>query len=217
MSGELFKKFSEKYNGIYRGKIIDNIDPDQLGRCKIQVYPMFSEITEAEELPWVKPAMPLFEGAGTGIGSFCVPDIDTFVFCFFEEGDIYQGVYFAEAQTAGKGLPSDIVTNYPNRKVIKTSSGITFITDDTAKQVIVKTVGGIVGTIDDIALTVKLEHPTGTYILVDATGKVHIVAVDDINVTTTKNANVTAAVDANITATGNVIITGGTSVQINPV
>lgn len=172
MSKEIFKKFSGKYYGMYRGKILDNNDPSQLGRCRIQIYPMFSEISVAADLPWATPAMSLFEGAGTGIGSFCVPDIDTFVFCFFEEGDIYQPVYFAEAQTAGKGLPTERTTNYPNRKVFKTSSGIVIYIDDTAKVVKIKTAQDIYFQLDDTNKTIDIKHPVTARIFIDATGNV---------------------------------------------
>jgi len=129
----MFEKTTNKFNGIYRGKVLSNSDPLKLGRIKVQVYPMFATLKE-DEVPWCVPAMPLFEGAGEGIGSFCVPDINSFVFVFFEMGDLYQPVYFAEAQTKTKGLPSERITNYPNRKIWKTSSGITIYIDDTAKK-----------------------------------------------------------------------------------
>lgn len=181
-------KHEDRFPGIYRGKVLDNNDPRQLGRIKIQVYPMFTDISDPVLLPWAVPAYSIWEGSGNGIGYFAVPDVNTFVFVFFEQGDVYQPVYFAEAPTAGMGLPTDRTTNYPNRKVLKTNSGITIIVDDTAKHV-------------------RVNHPTGTYVLIDTTGKVQVVAVDNIDLTSTK--------DINVTATGNVIIKGNT-VQINP-
>jgi len=178
----------DRFPGIYRGKVLDNNDPSQYGRIKVQVYPMFTDIVDSVLLPWAVPAYPIWEGSGTGIGYFAVPDVNTFVFVFFEQGDVYQPVYFAEAPTAGMGLPTDRTVNYPNRKVLKTSSGITIIVDDTARHV-------------------RVNHPTGTYVLIDTTGKVQVMAVDNIDLISTK--------DINITATGNVIIKGNT-VQINP-
>jgi hypothetical protein len=153
--GEIFEKFSEKYNGIYRGKIVDNIDPLMLGRCKIQVYPMFSEITEAESLPWCVPMYPIVEGSGSSIGYFAVPDIGTMVFCMFEEGDIYQGVYIGEAPDTLKGLSTSRITNYPNRKVITFSSGINLTVDDTDK-------------------TINLLHPLGAQIYINGSGEITI-------------------------------------------
>jgi len=198
----------DKFPGIYRGKVLDNNDPLQYGRIKIQVYPMFTDITNATLLPWAVPASSLWDGAGDGIGSFVVPKVDTFVFVFFEQGDHYQPVYFAEAQTAQKGLPIDRATNYPNRKVKESSSGITFVTDDTAKTTEVHTAGGIIAKIDDTLNTVKVTHPTGTYVLIDATGKVTIFSLSD--------ALVQAAVKIDVIAPI-INIIGSTAVNINPV
>ena len=212
----------DNFYGMYRGKVLSNTDSSQLGRIKVQIYPMLADITDTDLLPWAVPAYPIWDGSGSGVGYFAVPDVDTFVFTFFEAGNIYQPVYFAEAPTATLGLPSDRTTSYPNTKVRKSSSGITYITDDTLKQSIIKTAGGIVSTIDDIASTVKLEHPTGTYILVSADGGVTIHSIKDV-VVNAVNAEINTSVNADVVATGNVNIsgaivniTGGTSVNINP-
>jgi hypothetical protein len=149
-----FKQHTDTFSGIYRAKILDNIDPDMLGRVKAQVYPMLADI-EAAGLPWAVPAYPIWEGSGNGTGYFAVPDIDSFVFVFFEQGDIYQPVYFAEAPTRTKGLPVDRITNYPNRKVMQTTSGIVFMVDDTAKVITVL-------------------HPTGTSMTITTDGQIFV-------------------------------------------
>lgn len=190
---------SEKFNAIYRGTVVDNSDASQCGKVKIKVYPMLADVATAN-LPWAVPAYPIVEGSGSGIGYFAVPDVGTNVFVFFEMGDIYQPVYFAEAPDALKGLPTERTTNYPNRKVVKFSSGIRFIVDDTAKKIIVQTAGGIIGTIDDTALTVKLEHPTGTTITVDVNGKVTVYSVDSVAVTALKNVELYAGQHIYVTA-----------------
>jgi hypothetical protein len=148
-----FSQHSGKFPYIYRALVVDNDDPLQLGRIKARIYPMLSGITDANLLPWIIPAMSLFTGAGDGIGLFCVPTIDSYVYVFFEQGDMYQPVYFAESQTGTKGLPTDRTTNYPNRRVWKTSSGIIIYIDDTDKHI-------------------KIVHPTGTYILLDTDGNI---------------------------------------------
>jgi len=146
------KIHSDKFPGIYRGTVMDNVDPLQYGRVKVKIYPMLADV-ETTNLPWAVPMYPIWEGAGTGIGYFAVPDIGTNVFVMFEMGDIYQPVYIGEAPDAVKGLPSDRTTNYPNRKVIKSSSGIKVIIDDTAK-------------------TIDVVHPVTARIFIDALGNV---------------------------------------------
>ena len=140
------------YNGMYRGLVMDTADSSQLGRIKVREYPMFKDL-EAAVLPWAVPAYSIVEGAGSDMGHFAVPSVGTFVFVFFEAGDKFQPVYFAEAPTATKGLPSERTTNYPRRKVVKFASGIVMYVDDTDKWV-------------------RVDHPTGTYGLIDTDGNI---------------------------------------------
>ena len=146
---------NHKFIGAYRGKILSNSDPDKLGRVKAEIYPMLIGVATAQDLdgvdgietaqiPWAVPAMPLSSGAGAGIGSFAVPAVGSFIFVFFEEGDINQPVYFAEAQTKTYGLPLSRLTNYPDRKVIETSSGTKIIIDDSTGHVIITGAGDVV-------------------------------------------------------------------------
>jgi len=204
-----FKIHTDKFPGIYRGTVMDNNDPLQYGRVKVKIYPMLADV-ETTNLPWAVPMYPIFEGAGTGAGYFAVPDIGTNVFIMFEMGDIYQPVYIGEAPDAVKGLPTDRTTNYPNRKVLKTSSGIVVYIDDTA-------------------IDLKVVHPSGSYVLIDNNGDIKITCHRNAEITTTANTvvnavdvdinatnvDITASGTASLTANGTVTITGS-SVDINP-
>ena len=125
-----FELHDSKFRGNYRGTVMDNNDPDQYGKVRVMIFPMLSGL-ETTDLPWAIPAMPLWDGAGDGTGSFVVPKIGSNVYCFFEEGDIYQPVYFAEAQDALRGLPTERVIDYPNTKVRKSSGGMIEVVNDT--------------------------------------------------------------------------------------
>ncbi|MHA1859716.1 MAG: hypothetical protein ACTSVF_01280 [Candidatus Asgardarchaeia archaeon] len=89
-----------------------------------------------EDIPWVYPAMPLFAGAGSGFGSFAVPAVNSYVFVFFIEGDVYQPVYFAEAPTATMGLPSERISGYPSTRVFKTEGGVVISIDSSGNVTI---------------------------------------------------------------------------------
>ena len=65
-----YKGGDPRYPYLYRGLVMDNNDPYQYGRLKITIYPMFRGV-ETTDLPWVKPAFPLFDGSGVGTGYFC--------------------------------------------------------------------------------------------------------------------------------------------------
>jgi hypothetical protein len=146
----------QRYLGIYRGKVLatDVAESGHYGRIKVEVYPMIIgeetarlmraadpqctiEGISATHLPWATPATPLFVGAGDATGTFCVPDVGSHVWVFFEAGDIYQPVYFAEALSGVKGLPTGRETNYPSRRIIRTSSGVEIIIDDATGDVVI--------------------------------------------------------------------------------
>jgi len=208
MSGDILKKFSEKYYGNYRMKVLDNNDPSKLGRVKAWIYPMLvDDKLKASELPWVVPAMPLFDGAGTGIGSFIVPRVGTMLWGFFEAGDIYQPVYFAEATDGVKGLPTNHTLAYPDIKAWQTKNGfkVTLVDGPAVANVYLKIV-----------------HPKGHTITID-NNVVSIAAIGNLETTSTVdttiepdgNFTVTVEGNASISATGNVTIEGAT-VSINP-
>jgi len=149
-----FKKDTLKFHGNYRGKVVSNTDSSMLGRIKVEIFGVFDGIAAAD-IPWAVPAFPLSSGAGSGFGSFAVPEVNSFVWCFFETGDVYQPVYFAEAPDGIHGLPSERTINYPDRKVWKTPNDIVIFVDDSEKEI-------------------KIVHPEGTYVQIDGDGKVTI-------------------------------------------
>ena len=183
-----------KYTGTYRGKVlstdVNEVDSAgaavNLGRIKCEVYPMLIGITTAQDLdgvngietallPWAVPAMPLFSGAGVGYGSFSVPEVGSFVWVFFEGGDVYQPVYFAEAATKTHGLPSERATDYPYTKVWRTARGI------------VITINDLEGSED-----IKVLHPTGTNFQIDSSGNVIIDSKGTTTIISTGNLSITA-------------------------
>lgn len=127
-----------KYTGIYRGKVLDNSDSEKLGRIKVEVVGIFSGITSAY-LPWAVPGLPLFCGAGSGFGWFGVPAVGSWVWCFFEEGDYQQPVYFSEAPDGIHGFPTD--DGYPDSRGFVTPGGHSFVLDDNGDITIVHSGG----------------------------------------------------------------------------
>lgn len=157
---EFTKTKLKDLTGFYRGVVVDNADPSKYGRVKINVFGVFDGIA-IEHIPWAKPAMPVYRGAGTGYGYSAVPEVGSHVWCFFEVGDVYQPVFFASAPDGVHGLPAERETNYPTRVVWKTKSGITMYIDDT-----------------DLELSVS--HPSGTVITIDSSGNVTLDSVGNV-------------------------------------
>jgi len=145
-------------NGFYRGVVVDTADPKKKGRVRVRVFAVMEELTDTDKdsIPWAVPAQGLTSGgAGIGFGVFSVPQVDSFVFVFFEAGDPFQPVYFAEATDGVHGQPTFKDTNYPDRRGFRLKNGVEFFVDE----------------VNDL---IKLTHPSGTEVTIDESGKVAI-------------------------------------------
>jgi hypothetical protein len=70
----------KRFYGKYRGLVIENIDPEQIGRVLVQVPDVLGEIPSS----WAMPCVP---AAGIQAGCFVVPPIGSQVWVEFEQGD----------------------------------------------------------------------------------------------------------------------------------
>jgi hypothetical protein len=69
-----------RYYGKYRGLVIDNLDPEQIGRVLVQVPDVLGVLPSS----WAMPCVP---AAGIQAGCFVVPPIGSQVWVEFEQGD----------------------------------------------------------------------------------------------------------------------------------
>lgn len=138
----------QKFFGIYRATVVNNVDPMQLGRI-MALIPDVGSITPST---WAMPAVPL---AGKQMGTFMVPQIGAGVWIQFEAGDpdrpVWTGGWWGIAAEvpalALAGVPGDpnivIQTTLQNAIVIsdlpgptggimlKSTTGATIIVNDT--------------------------------------------------------------------------------------
>jgi uncharacterized protein involved in type VI secretion and phage assembly len=137
-----------RYYGKYRGTVLNNVDPMQMGRLMVMV-PDVNALTPAT---WAMPCAPV---AGLQAGLFSVPPIGSGVWVEFEQGDpdypIWVGAYWgsaAEVPALAKTVPPainglTIQTTLQNGLVIsdlpgptggimlKSASGASVIVNDT--------------------------------------------------------------------------------------
>lgn len=188
-----------KFNGIYRGLVINNLDPTYLCNIQVRVYPMLAQV-EDSNLPWAVPATSIFSGAGDGFGSVSIPEIGTMVFVFFENGDIYQPVYFAQAPDIAHAVVNESFIGYPYSKVLKTKKGTVIVLDDENENMYVT-------------------HSSGAFIHVSPEGAVTIYAKDEATIFAGTNVNISAEQDCNIQAGGDcqVSVTGQAQVDASSV
>jgi hypothetical protein len=113
-----YKKFLDEeevsYDKKYVGKIVDNDDPEKLGRCKVRVYGIFDNVIPDSDLPW---AVPDFNFIGSTMGNFVVPPKNTIVQVYFDHGDIYFPHYSTKVIESSK-LSSKRLEDYPDTMIL---------------------------------------------------------------------------------------------------
>jgi len=107
-----------KFQGMYRGYVVDDEDPRDIGRVKIRIPGVYRKEVDNEDIPWAIPASGLtrsggnnmkperstdltekelttaFNKTGTG-GFFTIPSRGSHVWVFFDQGHHMHPVYFA--------------------------------------------------------------------------------------------------------------------------
>jgi len=143
---------SRKYYGIYRGTVVNNIDPLQTGRI-IVLVPDAGGITPSS---WAMPCVPI---AGKQMGTFMVPQIGAGVWVQFEAGDpdrpVWTGGWWGNAAEvpalALAGVPGDanivlqttlqnaiVISDLPGPTggiMLKSTTGATIIVNDTGSYI----------------------------------------------------------------------------------
>ena len=74
-----------RYYGKYRGSVVNNLDPMQLGRVQVSVPRVLGD----GRMAWAMPCTPY---AGSGVGFFAVPPVGANVWVEFEAGDIDKAI-----------------------------------------------------------------------------------------------------------------------------
>ena len=139
---------SEKFYGKYRGLVMNNIDPMQMGRLMVQV----PDVTGLMPSTWAMPCVPV---AGIQNGMFAPPMIGSGVWVEYEQGDpdhpIWVGCFWgsaAEVPALARATPPGVqaitlqttlqngltVSDLPGPTggiMLKSATGATLIVNDT--------------------------------------------------------------------------------------
>lgn len=128
---ELIHKIERHFYGKYRGLVVDNRDPKQLGRLKLKVPSVLgSDVVTG----WAWPCLPY--GGADNQGMVFIPEVDAGVWVEFEEGDlefpIWVGGFWSQPDSQvevprpneADGSERDSVADpMASRKIIKTLKG----------------------------------------------------------------------------------------------
>jgi uncharacterized protein involved in type VI secretion and phage assembly len=144
------------YYGKYRGRVLDNADPLEIGRVKVGV----PAIAGDEPLGWALPCLPY---AGDGHGLYMVPEVDALVWVEFEGGDlarpIWVGCFWASGQLPEGAEPGVFMLHTANGNICRIS--------DIDEAIDLTTAGGHEVKLSDGEDTITLTHSGGASVTVE--------------------------------------------------
>lgn len=147
----LVEQVERRFYGKYRGIVVENADPAQLGRLKLRVP---SVLGKDVVTGWATPCAPF--GGAADQGFLFIPEPDSMVWVEFEEGDLEFPLWVgapwvkpdAESQlprpNADDGAEGD-VQDPPTRKIIKTLKGHTIQLEDAEGEEVILVREGVQG------------------------------------------------------------------------
>jgi uncharacterized protein involved in type VI secretion and phage assembly len=199
---EQTKRSESKIFGVVAGIVINNKDPEKLGRIKVRI----PRISGEEESNWAR--IVTFMG-GKERGAFFLPEVDDEVIVAFEYGDINMP-YVIGSLWNGKDKPPEQNANGKNNiRIIKSRSGHIIKLDDTENnekieivdkteknKIIIDTNNNKISINSD--KDIELSAPNG---------KVIINAMD-VEVSSTASTKIKASSDMDLKASANVSLNG---------
>ena len=136
---DLVQLVERRVFGKYRGLVVDNADPQKLGRLKVRVPSLLGDQVVTG---WATPCTPY--GGADNQGMLMIPDVGAGVWVEFEEGNlehpIWVGTFWSKPKPSGTTeLPkpngddaaeAGEAQDPPTRKVLKTAKGHTIQLED---------------------------------------------------------------------------------------
>ena len=143
-----------RFFGKYRAVVVDNQDPDTLGRVKARVPAVLGDV----ESGWALPCTPY---TGDKVGFYMIPAPGAHIWVEFEGGDPSRPIWVGGYWHSGEMIEN--VT--PDVKVIRTETGHRLTMDDAGEKVELLHSGGALIVID--GSSVKVEHSGGAKLVID--------------------------------------------------
>ena len=169
------------------GEVLDINDAVLYARVKVRAYGYYDESVPTEKLPWATVLLPNTSASKEGVGSTHGLLVGSWVVGFFRDGPSAQDpVIIGSIPTQTnevKDIPIEAHVENIKNKVHKTESGHVIEFDDTAD-----------------AERINIKHKSGTTVLIDKDGGVHINSIND-----------TVTIKGNTTITGTLHATGDIS------
>lgn len=178
------------YYGKYRGRVVENEDPEGRGRLKLNVPSLFGGDIVTD---WALPCMPF--GGEDGVGQLTVPSVDALVWVEFEQGDPSYPIWVGTYWDASMAAPADV----PVKRIFKTPFGHILELDDTDGEEAIRVLhgGGSTASVTlDEAGSVILTDNSGASITMDA-DRAELTVEDANGNSVAMSASGTVVTDAN--------------------
>ena len=136
-AAESLDRQADRFYGKYRGLVVNNIDPLNLGRVMAMVPEVLGEVPSG----WASACAPY---AGPQAGLFAVPPIGAGVWIEFEAGDVSRPIWVggwwgaAEVPMKPMGVPST-----PQTKILRTDFGLIVALDDLTQTIAISDAAGL--------------------------------------------------------------------------
>lgn len=177
---QLVQQVEQRFYGKYRGFVVDNADPEQLGRLKLRVPSILGNDVVTG---WATPCVP--SGGSGNQGFLAIPAIGAGVWVEFEEGDlefpIWVGTFWSKpggtselpVPNTADGAEESAVQDPPTRTIIKTQKGhtIQFEDKDGAEMItLIEATHGHVITLNVNGISITDGANNGNQIVMDPSG-----------------------------------------------
>ncbi|HEY9245246.1 MAG TPA: phage baseplate assembly protein V [Candidatus Methanoperedens sp.] len=199
---EQAKRQESRIYGVVAGIVINNRDPEKLGRVKVKI----PRISGDEESNWARVVS--FMG-GKERGAFFLPEVDDEVIVAFEYGDINMPYVIGSLWNGKDKPPEQNADGKNNIRIIKSRSGHIIKLDDTANNEKIEIVDKAEKnriTIDTKKNTISIKSDKDIE-LTAPNGKV-IINARDFEVSSTASTKIEASSGMDVKSSGNVNIKG---------
>lgn len=158
----LFRRVS---HGFFPGKVVENRDPEELGRVKIESYVW--EGVPKDKLPWAFPLFHAYIDTNRDRGWFSVPEIGSEVLVTFPFEDIYFPAYMSRVMSKPHKVTRRLRKNYPKRYGWMDDKENWWIVDKQEDFIELRHTSGLIVHINRDG-DLKILHPAGRKLYVDA-------------------------------------------------
>lgn len=185
------------------GIVVDNKDPQKLGRVKVKLATISDEASH-----WA-PISSL--GAGKDRGWFFLPEIDDEVLVMFAHGELSRPVVIG-ALWNGVDAPPDTNGGGNERRMIHSRSGHQVVFDDDGDKILFKDGGGV-GSVEITGDSITITASEGDVQIQSPAGQLNVKAAD---IKLTASSDVTLKADGAMKISGSdVKVLGGSKLDIS--